>query len=337
MKSEDSNKHAEHSIEKRLGFPYKIPVIIDRVKLGDVTIDYSINKDIMPLENNMKEFYLTFDVVAELSSLKLYLNKEINISNKLIEVVSRNKFLQFLKLFYGAFSERPWDIIDDEKIFDLIKSEGPISLRNSRIQIKLKAWLNDENVAGAMVSKLSESLLGYASISPKRGRSQDRTLVMIGNKLIKDVYRDFSSILKIAKKKRESYRSNETRKFIIDASKIHLYSEDANYLKTNSPICEVIQNAMMMKTYMSKAQYDNGKRGEAEVDEKADKILVKYFENMGPPNIISSCIESDKELKDWFDTFRWDPHEMAREIIAKQFDVSEDTIINILYRKKIKS
>ena len=81
------------------------------------------------------------------------------------------------------------------------------------------------------------------------------------------------------------------------------------------------------------------------LESKEDKwgILPKFKRTMDRyyaiplPNPCAVCIESDKDLANWFATFRWDPNEMAREVTAKLLDVSEETIRGILYRKKSKA
>ena len=141
--------------------------------------------------------------------LRINLNRNIKISEKLSKHKSlRTHLLLCFDFFYVPFSDKLWIPINDDEILKIIKSEGPTSLQNYHIQARLEEWLKNEDLARNKLSALNESLLEYSSISPKKGRPKEE-ISKIDKGLLKEIYRDITSILNIAKKKRDGFKENK--------------------------------------------------------------------------------------------------------------------------------
>jgi hypothetical protein len=202
----------------------------------------------------------------------------------------------------------------DDEIFELIKSEGPISFLSSITQEKLNEWVSDKNIAGNNINKLRNSLMEYVYGSsfkdkPLRvGRPETDILKRFGTKWIEDFYKDLTSILKHAKRLGKSKLSDEISEIIAVG-----YS---NFIKS---LRLILQKNPDFKEVQRKI----------ETYEMHPKIFGEDVKFLLP---ISECIEGDEDLRRWFCAYRWEPNKLAKEVIAKLLNVSLSKIESILYR-----
>lgn len=310
---------AEPSYEELIRLPFKIPIEFNGLTLGKLKIDYEENRSFKPSTREGRRIgILNIIVFAELIYLSKFLKEDIELAIRFDETKRDNlkRFARLLNLFYYTpgqqLSAWLYYLINDYDIFDLIKSDGPISLRNSIFQIMMRTWLSDKNIAVRKLNKLSNSLkefsLGNKDRLSKVGRPEIEIVKVLGSGWIRDMYYDLQAILKIAKKNRECYQANKIHKLISQAYK--------EYISSIEKILRKNPDLTVMKNKLKRLKQD-----------------YKWYINTKSSNPISECIENNKELMDWFVKFELSPYQLAKEIIAKLLDVSVHKIHSIVSRK----
>ena len=321
MRRSEVHDKTDLSLDRLIEFPLKIPINFKTIKLCDIKIDIEENKKEL---NTIEKNILFVTALSELAGSQVNLKKEIELALRTHEKYKLRKsslYVGLLCQFY-LHPEYPEPILTffdyimntDEDIFEIIKSEGPISLRSSNTQRRLNEWISDKNISGVKLNKLRDSLMEYALGSSyknkllKPGRPEIEETRKFGKKWIKDLYNDTTSILKIAKKKNHKYyQDEEIRELIAQAFKDFILSMRDKYKKN--------QDGVKIKENLT----------------RLDKAL-KIYEHYRIPHPIAEYIVADDDLKTEFNAFRWEPNKFAKEIIAKILNVSMSKIISILYR-----
>jgi len=300
--------------------PYcKVPIKVGDVKLGTVKIDFHFNKRLT--NKNIKHNELPIKALwGELGYLGQFFKQDFELSRRLYERVGEkidNLFL-LLHAFCPNFKARGSFIpiyfhLKDDDIFNLIKTFGPSALRLPMVQYMFISWLSFRN-ANEKISMLEKALLEY-SYGPafknkrfKEGRRPNSLLKCLGNDWINDIHKNLSKIFRIIKKNKIISIEGSVREFIESG----------------------------FKQYASSLEKDLEKKGGG--NEKETKKInrlkegIEMLENPRSSNLISTCIENDPYLKDYFIHAKWEPNKFAKEILAKLFDVSVSTIDSVLYR-----
>lgn len=293
-------------IDERLSrLPLRIPVVLQNIEIGNIKIDVEYNKEQkIPKDGDQEfDFFHTFLVILnELYDIAPLIKKDIELIAQMeAKYEGKKRRLQDLMFFLHpgslAILDWPWGFfyMKEEEIFDLVKTEGPIALRNSLVQERINNWLSDKDLSGVKMNKLKDSLLEYAfGYSPKdilfkTGRPRKSLLEILKPERVINTYHTISALLKIAKRNKERYKGN-IRVFIRKAGKEFLQS------KKDDP--------KWQSTYKRSIK---------------DKEFDFFF-------IVWSCIESNTDLTNAFKSFLWQPGNFAKVVLARLLDVSESTM-----------
>jgi hypothetical protein len=210
-----------------------------------------------------------------------------------------------------GYENRPF-LIEDEKILNMIELEGPLALRQGDVQYALDAWLAKIEAASEKMGKLKDALIKYAigsSDKPfKLGRPKAKAIQASGQQWISDMYKEITNVLKIAKRharfdKREPY---DVR--IDQAYKEYIVRLEEEY----------------------DASTDPGQK----LKERIEKLnsLLDVFPVFNNP--LTAVISSDEDLKSEFNKSRFEPNNLAKEIVAKLLSISISRLEKHLYSKK---
>jgi len=298
--------------EKLRKFPLLIPVVLHNIEIGNIKIDFEYNKERKTPKDEELEYnfiYTFLMILNELEGIAPLIKKDIELIAKMVTRYEKKerKFLDLISFLDGPNIVSyipPWYFfyMKEEEIFELIKSEGPITLCNSVIQNRINKWLSEKDSAGVKINKLKDSLLEYAlESSPKErpfklGRPRISLLNTLDPKLIINTYRDISTLLKIAKRNEKNYKGN-IRESIRKAEKEFMLS------KKRDPKWQ-----SAYKRSIKDKEFD-------------------FFD------LIWSCIENDSRLTKAFESFLWQPNNFAKKVLARLLDVSESTIDKYISRK----
>lgn len=295
------------SIDERLAkLPLRIPIVLHNIEIGNMKIDFKYNKGRkLPINEEEKfDFLHTFLVILkELDDIARLVKKDIELIAKMVtgKYEEKKSRLVDLILFLNhpglVYYDWPWELfhIKEEEMFKLVKSEGPITLRNSLLQDRINIWLSKKDTAGVKINKLKDSLLEYAfATSPKEipfkiGRPRISLLEKMKPERIVNAYHDISALLRIAKRNEKRYTGN-IREFIRNAEKEFLFS------KKNDP--------KWRSTYKQSIE---------------DKEFEFFY-------LIWSCLENDSRLHKAFESFSLQPGNLAKKVLAGLLEVSESTI-----------
>lgn len=305
------------TVEELLGFPLKIPIYHNKIKLADIRIEPIPNKKEIKTDER-KRLYLS--ALTELFSLSLgVLKQEIEMvvkrepetTQKQLHVCGFMIYFQ-LKDSIQKFMVHQYLLNTDEDIFEMIKSEGPISLCDSKTQRRLNEWLSNKRLAEVKLNKLKDALLEYAlgasfkSKSSKMGRPEIGILRKFGTEFVRKIYKDIRAILKIAKKYKSEYQNEGIVGLILSSHKKYLisYKEELESDERNT-------NKEMLK----------------QIDQTLD-----YFEDFKGINPIAQCINGDKDLRQEFEGFKWYPNQLAKKVIARLLVISNSKVEKILYK-----
>lgn len=303
--------------EEKFGYPLRIPICFNNIKLGNIKIDLEPNKKELDTPQK-RRFYMT--AIAELFFSSPLLKEEIELRIRTHEKdLSSGKMNPYigLLLYFFWYPEQTFELYyyllsKDEDIFEIIKSEGPISLRSSSVQRRINEWLSDKKIAGNRINKLRNSLLEYALGSKDKrllnGRSKIEVIRRFGTKWIKEMHFDIMSTLNIVKKNRENYPTYKIYQLIEEAHKEFLLS---------------------MKKELEKGPDSKEVKGKL----RRIKFILNNYKNPKLPNPIAESIENDENLREEFNKFKWAPYDMAIKVVAKLSDASYQKIKDILYRK----
>jgi hypothetical protein len=321
MKKKESQEKTDLLFGEIFGSPLEIPISFNDVKLGDVIVDYKVDKNLLS-DTKLREKmgYLNVIVTAELMYLSELLQKDIEFAITIDERYREKKikFAHLMNLFLIS-SEHQYNpalyiLWNDNEIFEWINSEGPISLRHSITQMMLNIWTSSgKNIIGRRINKLRNSLMEYALGTSyenkliKTGRPEIEHLKFIGTEWIKNMYQEVTSILKIAKKIRKANSSEEISELIDKAFDRYI----------DSLIQEIVQKGL--------------------TEERQDKLIrlqrgLKGIRDTKVSNPISECIESEEYMTTQFNSLSWEPNYLAKEIIAKLLNISVNKVESILYR-----
>lgn len=319
MRKKEQNR-TEQSFEELLGLPLEIPISYKDLMLGNLKIDYKADKSLKPSsEKGRVKGLLNLIVYAELIRLSKFLKEDIELAIKFDEGKrdKMKRFASLLNLFYSStgsqYNQSLYYLLKDDEVFELIKSEGPISLRNSMTQVMMRIWLSDEIIAERKINKLRKSLLMYALGSEDKpsiiGRPEIEIIKTLGTDWIKVMYQDIRSILKIARKNKECYPHVEINELIKQASRTFLLSLEKKLKKSPDS---------------------------RELKEKIGRLKkgFKIYKDMKYRNPISECIENNKDLKSKFYELEWAPYDMSIRVVARLLDTSYQKIKDILYRRQ---
>jgi hypothetical protein len=297
-----------------LRFHREIPIRYENVNLGKVKIEYEINEDLLKDPELYKEKgFLNVVVFAELAFLSLFLEDDIELAIRFDEQKREDmkKFGALLRMFYST-PDKPYNqflyyLINEDVVFKLINTEGPMALRNSFVHMMLEYWLSDREIAGEHINKLQASLMGYSygdrEVPLKTGRPEVKIMKELGTEWVENMYKEISSILKIVKKEGCSPHTAFV-KYVVNLVK--KYKKDP----TDEIKGEKIQRL---------------KKG------------MQLYEDMDLPDPISACVEKDEYLFNQLNSKRWEPNYFAKEIIAKLLDISVSKVESVLYRKEKES
>lgn len=309
-------------IIKMHGFPLKIPISYNDLKLGDIIINFepdkrqAINRN-RQINERLLILILLGELVRYIDILKECMETALHMEKYAIKRLFLNDlFLLFCWSPKLDINKWPYLFVPDSEILEVIKSRGPISLCIHATQSKIFEWLSDENIAGVKINKLRDSLMEYALGSTfrdrllKQGRPEKDLIKKFGPECIKDMHQDFTSILKIAKKNRSHYQTKEIGEIIEKAGRdfIDLLRESAEKNPNQTDIQEKMERYKLYSKLIGVSR---------------DAKLLDF---------ISYCIASNEDLEIEFNNFRWEPNKLAQEIIAELLEVSAHKITSILYR-----
>lgn len=183
------------------------------------------------------------------------------------------------------------DLFLEEEFLKRIREEGPLALRNYRIQSSLNTLLKrGDKRAGEAIKGVFEALQGYANVVSPPGKRGNVKFKSLGKTVVKRRYRELTEILKIVKgnargKKRKPDK-DDIRALIFDAR---------------------------MKYYEGK-----GVSLEDLPRDPDDRPL-----DWSP---VSDLLVNDEEYRSVFLTFTWEPDKFAIDIIAKLLGYTFDTM-----------
>lgn len=313
----DLTDDEEKFITDLTNFPKEILLKFDGVNFGKIKLDFEINTGV--INTTRKEIQL-MHVINDLSHYTFLLDNYLMLSLEWFTLLLdlSHPFYVFLSQLYFS-REQTYQLylnlfLKDEYIFKWIKTGGPISLCNRAIQTKLIEWLQDEETANTKINKLRDALLEHGALKSKRfkdGRPEVDVIKKLGTNWIKEVYKDFTSILKILKIKIKSgnLQNGKADELFYQASKESLISKKEEIEKSRDTK-ERQEKLKRLKKYLN--GYD------------------KYKEF----NPILDCIIKDESLKTEFFNIKWYPNVFARKLLAKLLGVSESKIHKIVYSKK---
>jgi len=301
--------------ERFPNFHYDIPIKYKNKEFGVISLDFKVNRE---CEKGMENRILLAVIFSALMRMATkYLEQDIQLALRLNNQINKhlNKPDVFFVLMYLPLDDylilSEHYIKPDDDIFEFVESEGPVSLRNDEVQYRIQEWLSDQEVSKSKLNKLNNSLLKSIKLSgdkiSKSGRRKTDILRILGTEWIREMYSDFRLILSKVKENRDKYPIEELDSLIED--------EFTNHMKVKIKRLE----------------------GDPDLKKKLSVLrqAFKFYQGLSLGNPISAHMELDKNFQDWFKTFNWDPHDIAREVIAKILDLSEDTIKNIIHRRKL--
>jgi len=216
--------------------------------------------------------------------------------------------------------------IKEDALFNLIRKEGPIILCNPDVQNKLEAWLSDKNNAQSKMNALTDSLLKYANLDRKTARFRDGRpkidpIKKLGASVVRVYHKRITLALKTlkryAKKQQENIENDKDwDEFII----VYLLKLMGSFRKR----WEIITKKYDSSTKLDKMNIDdvNFIRGTRFIVLKIASLLI---------------IQTDQDLRSRFLEFNWEPHDFAKELLAKSFNASKSTIHKLLYSKEGKA
>ncbi|MFC2164055.1 hypothetical protein ACFLT2_03550 [Acidobacteriota bacterium] len=313
----------------------EIPLECNDIKWGILKIKLEKGEDLERLES--KEDNLKFmQVLGHLFSLTdIYLREDMELATKMISIKELEMFIPIVNPYIPDDPDFIGDVLHkDEDIFALIKSEGPIVLRNLTVQNRLLNWLSMENIVSVKLNKLKDALMEYslgASFKDKllkQGAPKTDLIGKYGSGWIKEMYDDFRLILRAVKKYhikkyrdkkyRKKYKSTEISE-IIDVAFKESISSRLSKLEKDKQSEESQKKLNALREYM---EIYNGSK-EMPQDQYCTYPLFEYINN-------------NKKLSTEFQSFTWAPNEFAKEIVAELLGVSDETIRKILYGKSAK-
>jgi len=301
-------KEFESLLETFPNLHHEIPLSYEKIELGVLSIDFNATSS--EKEDPLKKVYL-WGVRPIILSIAKFLRNDIRITLDLIERSDINLFVVMLYLKFDEYLEfHSYFSHKDEDIYDFVQTEGPISLRNSSIQDKIYAWISDQKTGRSKIQKLCDALLKHGKTQEqkpvKRGRPEYYVIKKFGTEWICKMHSDFRKLLGMVKKSKDRLQTDGLDSLIQEAFNT-VIDERMKELEEDPSSHEKLQEF---------------------------KEILDYYRHIEVPNPITEYIKIDNELKSWFESFRWNPNELAIEIIAKMLNASSETVRNLVYRKK---
>lgn len=172
------NESTKTLIKNNFPFPKKIPLSFNGRKIGDLSIDfdYSLNLQEMFKESSNRQemlIYFYYHLLDESLSFSSRLESDLALMDKewqsideaIKTRIGKDPFYALAQMILHDkedFHYSPLNIflyMNNDVIFDLIKSEGPKILANNAVQKTIESWLRIRD--SASIHKLSESLIKY--------------------------------------------------------------------------------------------------------------------------------------------------------------------------------
>jgi len=312
----------EDVVEVRFRIPsdYDIPIKVEGSSLGVLIIRFTYDKYFFKHKLIELQRQQLLALEMELSVLNHFLNHNADMIRRFYEKkggLDHDALLSDLLLVHDLVRRDkmafiPLDLrINDDDYIDFIRKEGPGAFRTPFIQAILEYWLSRPN-AHEKIGKLGRALMEYCygpefeTKRLKEGRPANAALKALGRNEVKILYKEITTILKPLKKDHINKKDASIRELI--SERLNQYLDDIG-----TDFYRVIQ-----------------KRGN--IYEIALRPLGP-LEKVRAYKSIPDCIEKDPLLMAEFLTFRWEPNKLAKEIMAKLFNVSVSTIDSVLYKK----
>jgi hypothetical protein len=313
-KKNSSNTRRVKEYLRGAQLPLRIPISHDNIQLGTLEIDLKISQD---MAKNIKTDYLLM-TLGGIRYLSLQLKKDLELSLILSDEIRETKS-DVSSLFpllpppsdYRKKFEIYWVYPSERDFFEQVKTYGPQALRTPQAFIYLEKKLKDKSVAGPFINRLARALKEFVGVEDKLepvGAPGKDPLKKLGGAYVKSLYNLLTKILKNAKR----IRRNRPR------------------LDINESVNIAIEKYINAEIEEAGEDPSSKKRLERAVALK--NWLEFWIKGSGWTNPIAEVILEDEELKREFKNPRFEPHKLAKLIIAKVFDSSEETIRSILYR-----
>jgi hypothetical protein len=327
-------------------FRAELPVRYEGVEIGKVSIEFRASETFIPEpKRSIASSPLTQEEVALLTRvltigkffgyLKEVIENDIQIALKNGLTDKSDEILPYLvyQFYYpkdyplevsaeATFKtmgyENRTDLIQEEKIFNMVRTEGPLALRQGDVQYALLSWLSNKETASIKMGKLKDALLGHAigsvTLPFKVGRPRNKASQALSDERIKVIHKEVTKVLKLAKEKAKPlkedialYDRTQLGEFIDKA-----YAEYALSLEKAHDAAPEADGASIMK-------------------ERIDRLsILKHT----PPLTLSPVavlLGSDKDLKDDFRKLKFEPNKLAKAIVAKLLGMSVSKLEKTLY------
>lgn len=334
MKKNWTHKELDQRIDeilKRYKFPLEITVCFKNAELGTLKIDFEYKKEKISLDRKIERpDYLQgslFDLKGLSSFFKENIESELKLREKytddwtkssaLLEILAMSCPWKLKKIFKKdnlRFRTNLGRTIYAKEggLFELIKNEGPRILCNPDAYEMLTKLISDKEKAGLKINRLRDSLLEYAYNKPienipafPMGRPEADIAQQVGEKGIDNSY----TLLR----------------YLFRDIKVHFKSQqisDINeiFLKKGREIIKLLSE-------VAKKEFPT---------HNMTKIWDVFLLH-NPFYFILQFINKDKDLKQKFLKFDWEPNELAKKILAKLLDISVSKLVKCLYSPKDKA
>ncbi len=183
----------------------------------------------------------------------------------------------------------------------MIKLYGPIVLCHPDVQTLLMEWLSDKKNAHKKLGKLSASLLEYS----------------VGPGVLTTRFKPGPAAIKIL-------RSNANE--IKQAHKV--LTENLGLLKKGR------KKIVDFKAFVSKEGGEIGALLKKNPGKDETRELLQVFSYIHFLLKIIEVLDADKELREQYETFGWQPNKLAKSIMMKVLNISESKMDKALYPNK---
>lgn len=330
--------------------PLDIPLKIGGINLGTVKIDFEINKNARISKKAQKEIKIYYNRLRiELRLLKISLNDDMNLSVRVDQLMKDNIeiFHSLLSIFHSdqiCPISLMFFIDKEDKLFQLISTEGPKALRDSRIQFILSHWLSDDVSAKGKIDKLTNALMKYSYGEDYNDRRfpDGRPPLEFLNKLGTDWIMNMLEELTILFREVKSLHKKNKNKITSDFSATQLINEAyERYLLAQKVALKLLsdpENRLVSELF----SWDENKESKRKLMNNIERLkelspdfsnqkedVIKLLEKRGFLKIIIDCIDSNEALGNLYKSFLWQPSEFAKKIIANMLGISVSTIEKI--------
>lgn len=186
--------------------------------------------------------------------------------------------------------------INEDAIFDLIKSEGPRILANPDVQARLMEWLDNEEVASSKMKKLGGALCSYKQAMPraKRGRAEFSLINRLGKSgTTRDIYKILARYMRYIK---------------------DFYKQKNGIKRKPSGLKEDVEDLVY---YILEQEWKLNKN----LVFPSVRSMKEHF-----ARTILAYIQNDKYIEHEFIALRWEPNRLAKLMLAQALKVSVSLI-----------